>query len=39
MRMADQSLYQAKANGRNQIVVNQEGLVSKTNSCNNTDAA
>jgi len=26
MRMADQSLYQAKANGRNQIMVNQESL-------------
>lgn len=39
MRMADQSLYQAKANGRNQIVVNQEGMASKTNSRNNTDAA
>lgn len=39
MRMADQSLYQAKANGRNQIVVNQESLASKTNSRNSTDAA
>lgn len=29
MRMADQSLYQAKANGRNQIMVNQESLKPK----------
>lgn len=39
MRMADQSLYQAKANGRNQIVINQECLISNTKSLDSMDAA
>ncbi|MCF7644922.1 GGDEF domain-containing protein [Bacillus subtilis] len=39
MRMADQSLYQAKANGRNQIVINQESLTSNTKSLDSMDAA
>lgn len=39
MRMADQSLYQAKANGRNQIVINQESLISNTKSLDSMDAA